>query len=157
MATYTENFNLIKPDDEDYYDVSDFNENMDVIDAELAAVAENASGGEVLDKIGSPSDTVKTTVFGKLNGFLSADGKGVRIIKSIQRVPFSNFPSTTPYTLPISPVDTSRCIVYFLDNFLDANAKGTLQYTLESSSLTVTYTCGARYQRIVEFWVIEFY
>lgn len=157
MATYTEHFNLIKPDNEDYYDVSDFNENMDVIDEELAAVAESASGGAVLDKIGVPSDTVKTTVFGKLNNFLSADGKGVRIIKSIQRVPFSNYPSQTPYSLPIDTVDVSRCIVYYLDHFHDANAKGTLTYTLESSSLNVTYTCGARYQRIMEFWVVEFY
>ena len=36
MSTFTENYDLIKPDNEDYYDIQDFNENMDAIDAQLA-------------------------------------------------------------------------------------------------------------------------
>ena len=37
MSTFTENYNLIKPDEADYYDITDFNENMDTLDAALAA------------------------------------------------------------------------------------------------------------------------
>ena len=33
MSTFTENYDFIKPDNEDYYDIQDFNENMDAIDA----------------------------------------------------------------------------------------------------------------------------
>ena len=29
MSTFTENYDFIKPDNEDYYDIQDFNENMD--------------------------------------------------------------------------------------------------------------------------------
>lgn len=32
MSTFTENYDFIKPDNEDYYDIQDFNENMDAID-----------------------------------------------------------------------------------------------------------------------------
>ena len=35
MATYTTNYDLIKPDSEDYYNIEDFNQNADVIDEEL--------------------------------------------------------------------------------------------------------------------------
>ena len=34
MSTFTENYDFIKPDNEDYYDIQDFNENMDAIDAQ---------------------------------------------------------------------------------------------------------------------------
>lgn len=35
MATYTDNFNLKKPSDDDFYNVKDFNGNADIIDNEL--------------------------------------------------------------------------------------------------------------------------
>jgi len=35
MSTFTENYNLIKPDESDYYDVQDFNKNFDTIDTSL--------------------------------------------------------------------------------------------------------------------------
>ena len=35
MATFTEHYDLIKPGTDDYYDVADFNENMDAIDTQL--------------------------------------------------------------------------------------------------------------------------
>ena len=101
MAKYTENFNLIKPEDDEYYDVTDFNENMDIIDEALA----ESTGGA--DKIGEPEDSVLSTVFGKLNGFISEDGQGVRIIKSIQR----KIGSSATKSIEINPVNPSRCIV----------------------------------------------
>ena len=35
MAEYTQNYNLKKPAEDDFYNVKDFNENADIIDAEL--------------------------------------------------------------------------------------------------------------------------
>jgi len=35
MASFTENYNLIKPGQEDIYNIGDFNDNADIIDAEL--------------------------------------------------------------------------------------------------------------------------
>ena len=40
MSTYTENYSLIKPDAEDFYNIDDFNENMDVIDETMTKQAE---------------------------------------------------------------------------------------------------------------------
>ena len=38
---YTENYNLKKPEAEDFYNVEDFNENMEVIDGELKNLEDN--------------------------------------------------------------------------------------------------------------------
>lgn len=46
MATYTPNYNLIKPDVTDLVDVGDLNDNSDIIDTTLAAKA-NLVGGKV--------------------------------------------------------------------------------------------------------------
>ena len=35
MANYTFNFDLIQPEEDDYYDISQFNENMEIIDQAL--------------------------------------------------------------------------------------------------------------------------
>lgn len=61
MATYTENFSLIKPDDEDYYDVADFNANMDIIDGELGGMA------DAFSQTGIKSIQRKTTTLDRNN------------------------------------------------------------------------------------------
>lgn len=85
MSTFTETYGLLKPDDEDYYDVSDFNENMDAIDGQMATMdgeitlLDDAIGGigEKIDHIDEKTDEVKAligtadnagdgTVFGQL-------------------------------------------------------------------------------------------
>ena len=38
---YTENYNLKKPEAEDFYNVEDFNENADIIDGELKNLEDN--------------------------------------------------------------------------------------------------------------------
>lgn len=38
MAEYTQNYNLKKPAEEDFYNVKDFNDNADIVDEELKAV-----------------------------------------------------------------------------------------------------------------------
>lgn len=44
MATYTKNLNLIKPHQDDYYNINDFNTNMDIID-DLASGNINVGSG----------------------------------------------------------------------------------------------------------------
>lgn len=43
MAEYTENYNLKKPAQEDFYNVDDFNNNADIIDSQLKAVSDKAA------------------------------------------------------------------------------------------------------------------
>lgn len=159
MATYTENFDLIKPDDEDYYDVADFNANMDIIDAELGAVAEQANSAEIADKIGQPGDTVPNTVFGKMNGFISEDGKGVRIIKSIQRVTDCIRGTSSPQnkTYEITPVDASRSIVIMERMGEDSDNNPAITYVLNNDGITISYSFTVNYRTNIGFWVIEFY
>ena len=147
MAKYTENFNLIKPEDDEYYDVADFNENMDIIDE---ALAESAGGS---DKIGEPEDSILSTVFGKLNGFISPDGKGVRIVKSIQRIDGVG----TNSELSIQPVDPARCIVLSERLYNYSNYLSSYSYTLEANVLKVNISTGGSQNCTVGFWLIEFY
>ena len=133
MAKYTENFNLIKPEDDEYYDVADFNENM--------------------DKIGEPEDSILSTVFGKLNGFISPDGKGVRIVKSIQRIDGVG----TNSELSIQPVDPARCIVLSERLYNYSNYLSSYSYTLEANVLKVNISTGGSQNCTVGFWIIEFY
>lgn len=132
MATYTENFDLIKPDDADYYDVADFNANMDIIDE---ALTESAG----------------------ISGVISADGQGVRIIKSIQHKTVTL--NTSGQTeVSISPVDASRCIV-ILERLYDGyNYTGRAVYTLQDDKIVINQHQGnSTYQIILGFWVVEFY
>jgi len=52
MASFTENYNLIKPGQEDIYNIDDFNDNADIIDAELK---------DRVPRTGDISDTQITT------------------------------------------------------------------------------------------------
>ena len=42
MATFTQNYNLKKPDQQDFYNVEDFNNNADIIDEQLKEMANKA-------------------------------------------------------------------------------------------------------------------
>lgn len=64
MATYTTNYNLKKPGQEDFYNVEDFNSNADILDTELKTLSDGATAGEILKKL--------KTVDGKGSG-LDAD------------------------------------------------------------------------------------
>lgn len=65
MATFTEHYDLIKPGTDDYYDVADFNENMDAIDTQLYQAEQDIAG--VSEKIGNPGDKGEDTLFGLLH------------------------------------------------------------------------------------------
>lgn len=157
MATFTENYNLIKPSEEDYYDVQDFNENMDTIDGQLAETAEEVDG--IGDKIGTAADEGTETVFGKLNQ-ISSGMTGIQLVKSIQHVVYYTDSSDSPGICKISTVDPSRCFV-IMERLQDSSNSGAdyIGYTLNATSISVrhaTYTPNG--PRItLGFWVVEFY
>lgn len=74
MATFTEHYDLIKPGTDDYYDVADFNENMDAIDAQLYQAEQDMAG--VSEKIGNPGDEGEDTLFGLLHPNNQPEEKG---------------------------------------------------------------------------------
>ena len=146
MTTFTETYNLIKPDEADYYDIADFNENMDGIDTAMAETAAEVAG--VSEKIGTAADTGAETLFGKLNQMAGGAKEGFTAIKSIQKV-FADDDGT--YT--INEVVPQNCIVLFTRLRDSSNTGcGNMSYTLHAASLEVAYasmTGG-------EFWIIEF-
>ena len=143
MATYTENYNLIKPDEEDYYDVADFNENMDTLDSAMAAA--EAAAEEVSAKIGTPAESGQT-VFSLLNS------GGGSIIKSTQRVTIS----APDKSVAINPVNPSKCFV--ISERLQ-NAHGNLlkfDYVLHTDRIEMTSMPNSSYPVDIGFWIVEF-
>ena len=67
MAEYTENYNLKKPAQEDFYNVDDFNNNTDIIDSQLKAVSDKATSA-------LPSSSY--TAADILNKLKTVDGNG---------------------------------------------------------------------------------
>ena len=71
MAEFTPNFNLKKPNEYEFYNIDDFNGNMDIIDQKLKEAGQNeqlqSDVTEIKTDIGSPSDISSSpTIFGKL-------------------------------------------------------------------------------------------
>ena len=149
MSTYTENYSLIKPDAEDFYNIDDFNENMDVIDETMTKQAEAMD--EVSEKIGNPDDSGNQTIFGKLNS------SGGGCIKSIQRVEMVIKANGGSNTTNINTVDPAKCLV-FLDRLGDeTGTSAEISYTLNSNSLTVTTRSGYSINIKLLFQIAEFY
>lgn len=157
MSTFTENYNLIKPDEGDYYDVTDFNENMDTIDGQMM-LAEQAIDG-VSEKIGNATDANDATVFGRLTKIQSQLTDGTKIIKSIQYVVHMIQTGTTSESFSINPVEPTKCVVLF-ERLQDttSNAAGYVQYTLNADSISLVHTEFTSVVKILlGFWIIEFY
>jgi len=144
MATFTENYSLIKPDGEDYYDVADFNENMDTLDGAVAAV--ETAAAEVSAKIGTPAETGQT-VFSLLNS-----GSG-SLIKSIQRVTIAS-PDDRVDIQTVNP-DKSLVISERLKN--GHNNLVDFDYILHADHIEMTTMPGVSYPVHLGFWIVEFY
>ena len=152
MATFTENYDLIKPSAEDYYDVQDFNENMDAIDGQMAETAEEVAG--IGKKMGTATDSGTETVFGKLNQVVQAVD-GIHLVKSIQRFILSPPKGTGATTFPIQRVDPSRCIV-LIQRLREVSFQ--MVYTLSAEQLYVEHTSyTTSVQNAGEILIIEFY
>jgi len=150
MSTYTENYGLTMPNEEDYYNVGVYNENLSTLDSELAATS--AEVETVSEKIGSPTDTGSDTVFGKLNS-------GGSLVKSIQTVFFDTTANSGTHTQSLTTVvDPSRCVV-IMDRLRDGAGLGTrIAYSLTADSINLTAThANGNYDFYVKFQIIEFY
>jgi len=148
MATFTEHYSLIKPDEADYYDVSDFNENMDSIDG---LIAESASAmAEISGKIGEAADTGEDTLFGKLNS-------GGSLIKSIQTVDLSSAAYQGSANKAINPVDPSKCIVLMQHLQDSTHHSAKVLYTLTENNISYTSTSNVSGELYLRFQIIEFY
>ena len=71
MAEFTPNFNLEKPDEDEFYNIAYFNENMDIIDKKLKEAGQSeqlqSDVTEIKNDIGSAEDlSTSPTIFGKL-------------------------------------------------------------------------------------------
>ena len=148
MSTFSENYCLIKPDEEDYYDVADFNENMDTIDA-LMAETEGVLG-EINEKIGTAEDQETDTLFGKLNSNSGA------LIKSIQTAEIS-VASKSSGKASINPVTPSKCIV-IMERIQDTTHHSTkADYTLSENTIQVACTSSVVGDLVLRFQIIELY
>lgn len=146
MSTYTENYSLIKPDEEDCYDVQDFNGNMDAIDQLMAATADEIE--IVSEKIGSPDDTGATTVFGKLNASASP-------IKSMQTHDIS-MSANAEDNIAIVSVVPDKCLI-FMERLSDSTGlKTKVVYTLSNDKINIVTSCGVSGTVNLRFKIIEF-
>ena len=148
MATYTENYNLTMPEEEDYYNVEDFNENFETIDT-LMAENEKATA-EINEKIGTPENG--ETIFSLLKNSNSS------IIKSIQTVSVSHGTINAKETVVnINTVTPSKCIV-LMDRMEDSTSFDVaVSYTLAESKLTVNTKASSSGVITLQFQIIEFY
>lgn len=82
MSTTTENYGLKKPEQDDFYNIDDFNENADIIDSQLKTLsdevkkaAQNDEVTQINQKVGSTADSdgssTAGSVFAKLNKVIS--------------------------------------------------------------------------------------
>ena len=160
MSTFTENYDFIKPDNEDYYDIQDFNENMDAIDAHLAQAEQKAAAiqasiataeetlAAINKKLGTPPD-------GQSISSLLQNGGSV--IRSIQYVVYTA-PKSPSYggSVTIQTVNLEKTFVITerLNNNFDSLIN--FSYTLSSNAITVKHTgCDVDTVKI-GFWVVEF-
>ena len=63
MATNTTNYNLVKPSENEYYDINVSNSNLDIIDTEIK---------KINDKLNSVSTDAKSTSFDNSDNGMSA-------------------------------------------------------------------------------------
>ena len=156
MSTFTENYDFIKPDNEDYYDIQDFNENMDAIDAQLAQAEQKAAAiqasiataeeslAAINKKLGTPPDGQS------ISSLLQNGG-------SVQYVVYTA-PKSPSYggTVTIQTVNLEKTFIITerLNNNFDSLLN--FSYTLSSNAITVKHTgCDVDTVKI-GFWVVEF-
>ena len=159
MSTFTENYDLIKPGAEDYYDIQDFNENMDAIDAQLAQAEEKMAA--IQTGIATAEETL-ATINAKIG--TSADGRSIftllqnggSVIRSTQRVTYSPQALDQGGQVAINPVNPAKSFVF--SERLANSESWTLSYdyTLNSNSISVTHGQLGAAKLKVGFWVVEF-
>lgn len=151
MSTFTENYSLIKPDEADYYDVADFNENMDAIDTLMAETEQEMTA--ISEKIGTPTEEGQT-IFSLL---ANNSSEGVSVVKSLQHFIYSVPEDTTSGSISISSVDPAKCLVLFERLYNATSSNIGVKYTLSETKLSLTHSSTANSNSYFGFWIVEFY
>lgn len=99
MPTYTTNYNLKKPTPEDYYNIADFNGNMDTIDSQLKAVSDKADSAFSTDSVipianGGTGKTTADEAFAAL-----AANYGYQSAKNLGSVDFDTMTTNGHYSV----------------------------------------------------------
>lgn len=136
MATQTTNFNLTKPEVNDYVDVSILANNFDLIDTAIFEAGNNevleGSVAGLVEKIGTTTDVggsnTAGSVMGKLNALL-----GMGAVKSVQRGT-----TTGATTVTIAAVDMAKSIVI-------SRSKGSAGYVAARGSISGSLSGDASY------------
>lgn len=161
MSTFTEKYNLIKPDSADYYDIQDFNENMDAIDTQLAQAEERMTAlkagmaqaektlAAINAKIGTPPSG--QTVVSMLQN-------GGSVIRSIQHVVYYTPGSgILSGSLAINPVNPAKTFVIAEQLYNSYKTQVQYNYTLNSNEIALTHPGYTANEVRIGFWVVEFY
>lgn len=171
MATYTENYNLIKPGAEDYYDVEDFNSNMDTLDNAMAETeaevnkinskveTEMNSIGKKMDAAQSGIDSISSKIGTPPSGqsLVSMLQSGSSVIRSIQRVIYTTTISMqNSGTVSIQPVNIGKTVV-FSERLTNGHSNLiNYSYTLNSDYISLSHDPAAPNYLSLGFWVVEF-
>lgn len=142
MSTFTEHYHLIKPGEGDFYDVQDFNENFDQIDARLA------QNNATLDGLGDA-----------LAG-LTQGGGMQGVVKSIQRKTYSIRSDADSGSCILFPkVKPEKCLV-IMERLKDSTNSGCayIDYELSEETLNISHSSYSSSPNVVVgFWIVEFY
>ena len=153
MSNFTENYNLIKPANEDYYDIQDFNENMDTIDAQLAAAEKGMEA--TLQGVQGIADTLGTFPEGQTVASLLQNGGSV--IRSVQQAMYTSVDaSVSSATVSIRPVNPEKTVV-FSERLANAY-RDTIwyEYTLNENAILLKHSSCSKDILKIGFWVVEF-
>lgn len=183
MAEYTENFNLKKPGQNDYYNIEDFNDNTDIIDAELkklndaiknldvdnviAAIneifqalaahkADNVAHGTATqaEAQAGTSNTKYMTPLRTKEAIQALATNGA--IKSVQRGRAELRDGDTVINITISPVNTSKTMVNLVSSHSGSSHTEVALELTSATNLRATKH-GIDYTLGVAWEVIEFY
>ena len=183
MANYTKNYNLVLPEQDDYYDVAQFNSNADAIDAQMAETEQKIAGlnpklDTIIQKIGTLDTLIQKvsildTLIQQINaldnkiGTISDIGTNTLygllntrkdVFKSWNRYTYINATTTLNGSVAIQPVNPARCFVLVERISTSDGVERPYSYTLTESSIEVSHNNWTISGTInLAFTVIELY
>jgi Flp pilus assembly protein TadG len=181
MATYTPNYSLKKPAQEDSFDIDDANQNMDILDTQLFTLAQNLSSAAtqstltaLAEVIGTTKDeggnTAAGTTMAKLNAILTElSSRPPSAIKSVQRgvVFLSNAGNEVDSThlIALSEINPEKSSVSIYGNGSSSGHSGYplgfFVSSLSETMLTVVQresgTRGLAFNKYFSWEVVEYY
>ncbi|MHB8064475.1 MAG: hypothetical protein ACYDG2_17895, partial [Ruminiclostridium sp.] len=115
MATNTNNYNLIKPSQEDFYNIEDQNTNMDIIDAQLKSEEEALANHNHDGRYETPAGSQAKAAAAKEYTDQKAESIGIELSEHLSdytlQVPFAvTTGSTNTYVATLNPAPASLVV-----------------------------------------------